>query len=253
MESKQRKTFTFLRSYYEAASAIQSKEDRADFYHAIFRYVFDGEEIALTDVPLAMFMLAKPNIDTSLKKAEYGRIGGMVRSENEAKRKHASSKIQAETKQASSELEAIKEKDKGNIYIDIFNPPYNPPLKGDDGFEKFWKEYPRKVGKDAAKRAFEKAIKKADIETLVTAVQRQKCGTQWTRDNGQYIPHPATWLNQGRWQDEVDNGGSNNGANMAGTSAGAKSRLDEIKDAIRTAEERRKTATVGKVSAGGSV
>lgn len=42
---------------------------------------------------------------------------------------------------------------------------------------------------------------KVPLETLVTAVERQKCSDQWTRDNGQYIPHPTTWLNQGRWDD----------------------------------------------------
>ena len=70
-------------------------------------------------------------------------------------------------------------------------------------FDAFWSEYPRKVGKIAAKKAFERAIRKAPLETLLTAVRRQKCGSQWTQDNGQYIPNPATWLNQGRWEDEL--------------------------------------------------
>lgn len=37
----------------------------------------------------------------------------------------------------------------------------------------------------------------------MTAVERQKCSDQWTQNNGQFIPHPATWLNQGRWDDEL--------------------------------------------------
>ena len=41
------------------------------------------------------------------------------------------------------------------------------------------------------------------VETLVAAVEAQKASTQWTKDNGQFIPNPATWLNQGRWEDEV--------------------------------------------------
>ena len=44
---------------------------------------------------------------------------------------------------------------------------------------------------------------KAPLETLLTAIDRQKRGDQWSRDNGRYIPNPATWLNQGRWEDEV--------------------------------------------------
>lgn len=48
---------------------------------------------------------------------------------------------------------------------------------------------------------------KVPLETLVTAVERQKCSDQWTQNNGQFIPHPATWLNQGRWDDELPESG----------------------------------------------
>ncbi len=68
-------------------------------------------------------------------------------------------------------------------------------------FDAFWSAYPRKVGKAAARRAFEKAD--APLDVLLSAVERQSRGDQWTRDGGQYIPNPATWLNQGRWEDEV--------------------------------------------------
>ena len=78
-------------------------------------------------------------------------------------------------------------------------PPKSPSTG--DAFERFWSVYPRKIGKQSAKRAFERV--KVPLETLVTAIERQKCSDQWTRDNGQYIPHPTTWLNQGRWDDEL--------------------------------------------------
>lgn len=39
-------------------------------------------------------------------------------------------------------------------------------------------------------------------ETIISAVEKQKRWEDWIRDNGQYIPNPATWLNQGRWEDE---------------------------------------------------
>lgn len=74
-----------------------------------------------------------------------------------------------------------------------------------DAFERFWSVYPRKIGKQSAKRAFERV--KVPLETLVTAVERQKCSDQWTQNNGQFIPHPATWLNQGRWDDELPESG----------------------------------------------
>ena len=73
----------------------------------------------------------------------------------------------------------------------------------DKQFDAFWSVYPRKVGKGAARKAFDK-IPKSAWPKLVPAVEQQKQSTQWRRDGGQYVPHPATWLNQGRWEDEVE-------------------------------------------------
>ena len=71
-------------------------------------------------------------------------------------------------------------------------------------FLTFWNAYPRKVGKGAAWRAWQqsKAIL-PPMEALLTAVQAQAASEQWQKDGGQYIPHPATWLRQRRWEDEA--------------------------------------------------
>uniref|UniRef100_A0A2G7T8I6 Uncharacterized protein n=1 Tax=Chryseobacterium sp. B5 TaxID=2050562 RepID=A0A2G7T8I6_9FLAO len=37
---------------------------------------------------------------------------------------------------------------------------------------------------------------------MLAAITIQASSTQWLRDDGQFIPHPATWLNAGRWDDE---------------------------------------------------
>ncbi len=68
-------------------------------------------------------------------------------------------------------------------------------------FDAFWIAYPKKVGKEAARKAFAKV--KAPVETLIAAVKQQKNSPQWKKENGQFIPNPATWLNQGRWEDEI--------------------------------------------------
>ena len=70
------------------------------------------------------------------------------------------------------------------------------------GFERFWSAYPRKVGKRDAWRAWEKlAASNGLVDTIVVAVRSQAGAEQWTRDDGRYIPHPATWLNGHRWAD----------------------------------------------------
>ena len=72
-------------------------------------------------------------------------------------------------------------------------------------FLEFWKAYPRKVGKGAAYKSW-KRIKKFDgfMDLLFSALNTQKESDQWNRNNGQYIPHPTTWLNQRRWEDETE-------------------------------------------------
>jgi hypothetical protein len=64
-------------------------------------------------------------------------------------------------------------------------------------FMSFWLAYPRRVGKGAARTAFSKALKKAPAERIMLGLLQ----ASWPSDP-QYIPHPATWLNQERWDDE---------------------------------------------------
>lgn len=72
-----------------------------------------------------------------------------------------------------------------------------------DLFLLFWDAYTRKVSKVAAKKAFEK-LKVDDIllNQMLKALEVQKQSKQW--QTKEYIPHPATWLNQRRWEDETE-------------------------------------------------
>jgi len=63
-------------------------------------------------------------------------------------------------------------------------------------FDEFWAIYPRKVGKLAAAREWEK--KRPDIELVLAALSWQI--PEWT--DPKFTPHPRTWLSQGRWLDE---------------------------------------------------
>ena len=70
-------------------------------------------------------------------------------------------------------------------------------------FAEFWDAYPKKVGKEAAWKVWKKLGSPAAIlQNIKTALAWQRESDQWTKDQGQYIPNPATYLNQGRWQDE---------------------------------------------------
>lgn len=70
----------------------------------------------------------------------------------------------------------------------------------DDAFEEFWSWYPRKTGKGAARKAYEKALKKRNHIALCDAANR--LASDPNLPEPQFIPHPATWLNEERWDDE---------------------------------------------------
>lgn len=71
-------------------------------------------------------------------------------------------------------------------------------------FDTFWREYPRKKSKGQARTAFDKALKKTDINTIMTALRALKETKQWTKNGGEFVPYPATWLNAEGWEDEVN-------------------------------------------------
>mgnify|MGYP003441332381 FL=1 len=74
---------------------------------------------------------------------------------------------------------------------------------GAELFDEFWAEYPRKVGKDAARKAFDKRKPSRELlGRMLASIRAQVQTVDWQKDGGQFIPHPTTWLNEGRWQDE---------------------------------------------------
>ena len=74
-------------------------------------------------------------------------------------------------------------------------------------FDEFWAAYPKKVGKKAAWTAWKKVKPDAELfDKIMTAIGKARVTEQWTRENGRFIPNPTTWLNQGRWDDEYEEG-----------------------------------------------
>jgi hypothetical protein len=71
-----------------------------------------------------------------------------------------------------------------------------------DGFASFWSLYPKKREKPTAEAAFKVARKKADLETILSALRADIRSKDWEKDGGEFIPYPAKWLKRERWLDE---------------------------------------------------
>ena len=84
-------------------------------------------------------------------------------------------------------------------------PPIIPQGESQMLFDRFWQAYPKKKAKQDAMKAWAKlAPDMALCREMSAALKWQKQSEQWTRDGGQYIPHPGKWLRQRLWEDEPD-------------------------------------------------
>lgn len=84
-------------------------------------------------------------------------------------------------------------KERGGL-LALFGPP---------DFDAFWSAYPKRVAKQDAQKAWDALHPDAALtEQILAAVAAQRRWPQWTRNAGQYVPNPATWLNHRRWTDE---------------------------------------------------
>lgn len=86
--------------------------------------------------------------------------------------------------------------------------------ESEEKFDMFWLAYPNKIAKPAAIKAWGKEKINGEFPQLMDALEKHKLTEKWQKDGGKYIPNPATWINQRRWEDEI--GGSNGSDLMAG-------------------------------------
>lgn len=74
-----------------------------------------------------------------------------------------------------------------------------------EGFADFWSAWPRKVAKGEAEKAWMKLKPDETLQALIVAAVKANIerNPQWSKDGGQFIPHPATWLRARQWDDEI--------------------------------------------------
>ena len=224
-------SFLKVRADFDEITEALTDEEKGRLLLAMVRYAQDGEEPQLTGAERILWPVFRADIirekEICQTLAENGKKGGRPRKEenqpeaeetkenqtkpNETKENQTKPKnnLVSEEKEAEREREQEKrtkrekEIEKGQEK-ERENAPAREELQGPDGFERFWELYPRKEGKKAARKAWDKIRPGIELQMQIrNALRQQKTSDQWTRDGGQYIPHPATWLNGERWKDET--------------------------------------------------
>jgi hypothetical protein len=107
------------------------------------------------------------------------------------------------------EIELDKEIDKNKKDIDIRakNATCNVTENVTDlaiDFDTFYSSYPKKKKKQDAVKAWNKLKLTPELaEQIMSALELQKKSADWLKENGQFIPYPATLINGRRWEDEI--------------------------------------------------
>lgn len=72
-------------------------------------------------------------------------------------------------------------------------------------FVQFWSAHPKKRNREDAMKAFTQARRKGvTLDKMLTALAWQRLRPDWMKDNGQFVPYPATWIRAGGYDDEPD-------------------------------------------------
>lgn len=122
----------------------------------------------------------------------------------------------------------------------------SPPFD-EQGFSEFWKAYPRRQAKQDARKAWNR-IAPDERPKIMAAVASCSTTEEWRRENGRFIPYPATFLNGKRWEDEITHSmGGPNGDSRTSKREAARRANKAAGDKFRNGIERLARQTDGDV------
>lgn len=200
-----REYFAAYHSYLKSIEPLSDVE-RGRLFTALLEYSSTGAESELHGNERFLFPMMKEQIDRDSKKysdrckaqSENGKKGGRPRKDEKANESQKSQCFFEKAKKANAKAKAK----------DI--PPI-PPDGGcrkaadSDGFDAFYQAYPKHVGREAARKSWNKLKPDSNMQSVILkAIEAQKRTEQWQESGGKYIPMPSTWLNQMRWDDEIE-------------------------------------------------
>lgn len=186
---------------FEVKAGEYSDEEKGRLLLAMLRYAKDGTEADLIGNERFVFPVFRAQIDEDIKaydtKVANGSRGGrpVIRKEPEETENNREKPNETENNLNEPEESEIRKKEERRKKIEE---------RRDILFDRFWESYPRKEAKQTAKKAFEKLNPDEGLlQKMLESVERFKGSAQWKEDGGRFIPHPATWINQRRWEDET--------------------------------------------------
>lgn len=214
------------RNFWGGAIRALTDEEAGRLIKAVFEYTTTGKQPKLQGAEKGIFLMIASILKEDEeeerrqieKKVKAGAAGGRQKAANVAGANSARKNVanlagaNSATKNVANlagATDPITESDIyniNNIYNNINNLSQNKNMDQETSklFSRFWEAYPRHEAKEAAREVFTKlGVDEGLLETMITAIGKWKKTNQWKDEGGRYIPNPANWLRQRRWEDEV--------------------------------------------------
>jgi hypothetical protein len=183
-----RDSFIFYRSFLKSIQHLDPVE-QLELFQAIVQYGLDQHEPEMSRYVRAVWESIKPQLDANQRKYENGCKGGKPKANQDLTTPEPPHNLMSNDNGNDNEKENDNAKEEGVMA--------KPKRDSSILFDQFWSLYPRKTSKQSASKAFAK-LKDEDQQKAISNI-----GRLYSETPVQFVPHAATYLNQGRWEDQV--------------------------------------------------
>lgn len=223
-------SFILYHSYKKHLS-ILTNEQKGVLFDAIFDYSENGTMPELEPILMMAFNFIQEDIDQNTKKweetveqrSEAGKKGAKARWEGHKKDGKGEDKMANDGKRilplANDSKNAVNVSVNVNDSVSVSESVSDSVSEKSDmyicSFQRFWDNYPKKVGKVKAEQLYKrKATSEKKEQAILKGLQRYLTKWRAEKTQKQYIPNPTTWLNGERWDDELEVRGSGSGVSL---------------------------------------
>ena len=213
---------------YRQHLALLTDEERGKLLMALLDYGESGTAPELEGMALMAFSFISSQMvrdeqkyqEIAKKRSESGKKGGRPSKPKKAKEAEESKKSNSFSDEASESKKSLTDTvtdtvtdtdtdtdtdtvtEKG-ISLSPLIPQGGKESDGNDrGFNAFWDAYPKQVGQSAAEQEWRKIPKGVPLPDIIAGLEQAKKNPEWIREGGRYIPNPAKWIRERRWNDK---------------------------------------------------
>lgn len=207
---------------YRQHLALLTDEERGKLLMALLNYGESGTAPELDGATMMAFSFIAGQIDRDARKyqeiakkrSESGKKGGRPPKSGKDQKAEESKKSnsfsdeanQSEESYTSTNTSTSKNTNTSTSKSTGISPSIPQGGKESEGYDRpfaiFWDQYPKQVGEVAAEQEWQRIPPDVPMSIIMGGLEKAKQNPEWKREGGRYIPNPAKWIRERRWNDE---------------------------------------------------